>query len=179
MSRLSVPVSERDHSEGPENAPVTLVEYGDFQCPSCGDAFVIVKRLQKHFGERLRFVFRSFPLPMHPYAEHASEAAEFGASQGKFWEMHDLLFRHQRDLEDRVLRRLASEAGLSPDDLTSALEAGTYEERVAEDVESGEDSGVHGTPTFFINGQQHRGSYDPDTLLKAIEAASSTSNKQT
>ena len=170
MSKLAVPVTPRDHSEGSTKAPVTLVEYGDYQCPSCGDAYSIVKKLQKHFGDKLRFVFRNFPLEMHPYAEHAAEAAEWAAAQGKFWEMHDLLYKHQRDLRDTVLDRLAKELQLPADELTEALEQGTYEARVAEDLESGEDSGVRGTPSFYINGKNFDNSYDFETLSQAIEA---------
>jgi protein-disulfide isomerase len=170
MSKLSPPVTAKDHTQGPASAPVTLVEYGDYQCPSCGDAFPIVERLQKHFGDKLRFVFRNFPLPMHPYADHAAETAEFAASHDKFWEMHALLYKHQRNLSDASLAKLATELKLSTDDLTEALEAGTYSDRVQTDKESGEKSGVTGTPMFYINGQLYDEDYDYDTLLAAIES---------
>jgi protein-disulfide isomerase len=171
MSNLAKPVTAEDHAQGPSNAPVTLVEYGDYQCPSCGDAFPIVKQLQEHFGERLRFVFRNYPLPQHPYAEHAAEAAEFAASHGKFWEMHDLLYGHQSNLRDAELLRLAKHAGLKPEELTEALERDTYEARVQADVESGDASGVQGTPSFYINGREHAGDYDFESLVEAIEEA--------
>jgi protein-disulfide isomerase len=170
MSKLASPVTAKDHTQGPASAPVTLVEYGDYQCPSCGEAFIIVERLQKHFGDKLRFVFRNFPLPMHPYAEHAAETVEFAAAHDKFWEMHDLLYKHQRNLADASLLKLATELKLSTDDLTEALEAGTYSDRVQTDMESGEKSGVTGTPMFYINGQLYDEDYDYDTLLAAIES---------
>jgi protein-disulfide isomerase len=139
--------------------------------PSCGDAFPIVERLQKHFGDKLRFVFRNFPLEMHPYAEHAAETAEFAAAHDKYWEMHDLLFKHQRNLSDASLLKLASQLKLSTDDLTKALEAGTYKARVQHDMESGEKSGVAGTPMFYINGQLYDEDYDYETLAAAIQSS--------
>jgi protein-disulfide isomerase len=172
MSKLAVPVTSKDHIEGPATAPVTLVEYGDYQCPSCGEAFPIIKKLQQHFGDNLRFVFRNFPLPMHPYAEHAAETAEFAASQNKFWEMHDLLFRHQRDLSDKSLLRLARELDLSTTELTEALDAGTFKSRVQADMESGEASGVTGTPMFYINDRIYEDDYDFDSLVAALQSKS-------
>jgi protein-disulfide isomerase len=171
MSQLTAPVSSHDHTQGKTNAPWTLVEYGDYQCPSCGDAYPIVKQLQQHFGDQLRFVFRNFPLQMHPYAEHAAEAAEFAAAHGKFWEMHDLLFENQANLKDSALLKLAAKLRLSTDHLGHALKEGTYAERVRQDLDSGEASGLQGTPTFYINSQQHQGSYDFDSLAEAIEVA--------
>ena len=170
MSKLAAPVTTKDHIQGPANAPITLVEYGDYQCPSCGDAAPIIQKLQKHFGDKLRFVFRNFPLEMHPYAEHAAETAEFAASKDRFWEMHDLLYKHQRDLSDKSLLRLAKEVDLSTADLTKALEAGTYASRVHSDMESGEASGVTGTPMFYINGRRYEEDYDYDTLVAALQA---------
>jgi protein-disulfide isomerase len=170
MSNLSARVTSQDHSQGKTNAPWTLVEYGDYQCPSCGDAFAIVKRLQKHFGDQLRFVFRNFPLDMHPYAEHAAETAEFAAAHGKFWEMHDLLFENQDNLKDSALLKLAVQLRLSSDHLKHALSEGTYAARVKTDLDSGDASGVQGTPTFYINGQRHDGSYDYDSMVEAIES---------
>ena len=105
MPRLSVPVSARDHAQGPVEAPVTLVEYGDFQCPSCAQAFAIVQEVQKHFGDKLRFVYREYPLPMHPMAEPAAEAAEFAATEDKFWPMHDGLYRGRRDRHPHLLHQ--------------------------------------------------------------------------
>jgi protein-disulfide isomerase len=170
MSKLAVPVTANDHTEGPATAPATLVEYGDYQCPSCGDAFPLIKKLQKHFGEKLRFVFRNFPLEMHPYAEHAAETAEFAAAHDKFWEMHDLLFKHQANLTDGSLLKLAGQLKLSDADLTGALEKGTYAARVKHDLDGGLRSGVSGTPMFYLNGVLYDDEYDYDTLRSAIEA---------
>lgn len=171
MSHLAVPVTAKDHAQGPATAPVTLVEYGDYQCPSCGDAFPLVQKLQKHFGDKLRFVFRNFPLDMHPYAEHAAEAAEFAAAHHKFWEMHDALFTHQRNLADASLLKLAAHLDLSSDDLTTALEKHTYAAHVKHDLDGGIKSGVSGTPMFYINGALYDDNYDYDSLVSAIETA--------
>ncbi len=170
MSKLTAAVSSNDHSLGKTNAPWTLVEYGDYQCPSCGDAYAIVKQLQQHFGDQLRFVFRNFPLDMHPYAEHAAEAAEFAAAHGKFWEMHDLLFEHQANLKDATLLKLAVKLRLASDHLVYALKEGKYAARVKTDLESGIASGVEGTPTFYINGKRYDGDYDLDSLIEAVES---------
>ena len=149
MAKLSVAVSAKDHRQGDKSAPCTLVEYGDYQCPSCGQAYPIVKRLQKHFGKRLSFVFRNFPLTqLHPYAEPAAETAEFAGSHEKFWQMHDLLYENQNRLDD---------------------ETKEFEPRVRADFSGGVRSGVNGTPTFFINGQRHDGAYDFASLVEAID----------
>jgi len=171
MSQLAIPVSAKDHAQGPTTAPVTLVEYGDYQCPSCGDVFPLIQKLQHHFGDKLRFVFRNFPLDMHPYAEHAAETAEFAAAHNKFWEMHDALFKHQANLADASLLKLATQLKLPAADLTAALEKGTYAAHVKHDLDGGIKSGVTGTPMFYINGALYDDSYDYDTLLAAIEAA--------
>lgn len=170
MSKLSARITNQDHSHGKTNAPWTLVEYGDYQCPSCGEAHVIVKRLQKHLGDDLRFIFRNFPLEMHPHAENAAETAEFAAAHGKFWEMHNLLFDNQANLKDAALLKIAVQLHLSSDHLKHALADGTYAARVKTDLDSGIASDVQGTPTFYINGHQHEGSYDYDTLVEAIES---------
>jgi len=170
MSKLTALVSSHDHAQGKTNAPWTLVEYGDYQCPSCGDAHPIVKQLQQHFGDQLRFVFRHFPLEMHPYAEHAAEAAEFASAHGKFWEMHDLLFENQANLKDSNLLKLAARLRLGTDHLKHALEEGKYAARVKTDRDSGIASGVPGTPTFYINSHEHEGEYDFDSMVQAIEA---------
>jgi protein-disulfide isomerase len=172
MSRLSVPVGEHDHVQGDREAPCTLLEYGDYQCPSCGAAYPIVKRVQKHFGKRLAFVFRNFPLTqLHPYAEAAAETAEFAAANGRFWQMHDLLYENQDRLDEDLLVELAEHLHLAPASLEQALNSNTFEQRVKTDFSSGVRSGVNGTPTFFINGQRHDGSYDYDTLVAAIDKA--------
>jgi protein-disulfide isomerase len=170
MSKLSVPVSDKDHRQGDPDAPCTLVEYGDYQCPSCGHAYPIVKRVQKHFGKRLLFVFRNFPLSeMHPYAEPAAETAEFAGAHHKFWEMHDLLYENQDRLDDALLFQLAQQLQLDPEKLRQALASREFEPRVRTDFRGGVRSGVNGTPTFFINGQRHDGAYDYASLVDAIE----------
>jgi protein-disulfide isomerase len=172
VAKLTLPVGERDHIQGPATAPITLVEYGDYQCPYCGQAYPIVKELQKRLGTRLRFVFRNFPLStMHPHAEHAAEAAETTGAHGKFWEMHDMLYENQEALDDAALVQYASALGLDPTRFTSDMTRHTQAARVREDFMSGARSGVNGTPTFFINGVRHDDSFDFDTLLKAMEAA--------
>jgi protein-disulfide isomerase len=163
---------DRDHLQGPADAPVTLVEYGDYECPYCGAAYPIVKQLQAQLGDRLRFVFRNFPITTsHPHAEQAAEAAEAAAAQGRFWEMHDHLYEHQRHLEDGDLRGYAAELGLDVDRFERDLAQHVLAERVREDFMSGVRSGVNGTPTFYINGVRHDDSFDADTLLAAIERA--------
>src|SRR5437764_4867600 len=171
-ARLTLPVSQRDHQQGPETAPVTLVEYGDYECPYCGEAYPIVKEIQRRLGDRLRFVFRNFPLTqVHPHAEHAAEAAEAAAGQEKFWEMHDYLFEHQRALDDAHLLQYAVALNLDEERFKREMTEHVHTNRVHEDFLSGVRSGVNGTPTFFINGERHDDSYELETLLAAIEAA--------
>jgi protein-disulfide isomerase len=170
MATLKVPVGPADHSQGPADAPVTLVEYGDYECPHCGRAYPIVKALQKKLGKQLRFVFRNFPLrEIHPNAEVAAEAAEFAATQGKFWGMHDLIFENQNSLSEQMLEELARRVTLDRQALRDALRSGTFAERVQGDFSSGVRSGVNGTPTFFINSQRHDGDFELETLLQAIQ----------
>lgn len=172
VAKLTLPVGERDHIQGPATAPITLVEYGDYQCPYCGQAYPIVKELQERLGKKLRFVFRNFPLStMHPHAEHAAEAAETAGVHGKFWEMHDMLYENQEALEDGALVQYASALGLDSSQFTSEMTKHTQVARVREDFMSGARSGVNGTPTFFINGVRHDDSFELDVLLKAMEAA--------
>jgi protein-disulfide isomerase len=171
-STLSLPVGARDHAEGPAEAPVTLVEYGDYECPHCGRAFPIVKEVQRRLGKKLRFVFRNFPLAeAHPHAQHAAEAAEAAATQGKFWEMHDTLYKHQFALDDPHLAIYAKQVGLNVAEFQQELSERRQTHRVREDFMSGVRSGVNGTPTFFINGVRFDDSWDPDTLAEALEAA--------
>jgi protein-disulfide isomerase len=166
---LTLPVGPRDHAQGPENAPVTLVEYGDYECPHCGRAYPIVKRVQKQLGKRLRFVFRNFPLTnLHPHAQHAAEAAEAAASQDRFLEMHDALFEHQPALDDRHLATYASAIGLDLPRFERELADHAHASRVREDFLSGVRSGVNGTPTFFINGTRYEDSWDEETLAQAL-----------
>jgi Na+/H+ antiporter NhaA len=163
---------DEDHVRGPEDAPVTLVEYGDFECPYCGRAEPIIRELLADRGDDIRFVFRHLPLgDVHPHAQLAAEATEAAGSQGKFWEMHDLLLDHQDALTGRDLLRSADELGLDVDQFRDELKRHEHAPRIARDVESAELSGVSGTPTFFINGQRHHGAYDIDTLTKAVSAA--------
>ena len=172
VAKLTLPVGERDHIQGPATAAITLVEYGDYQCPYCGQAYPIVKELQEQLGKKLRFVFRNFPLStMHPYAEHAAEAAETAGADGKFWEMHDMLYENQEALDDEDLVQYATALGLDPLRFTTDLAKHTKAARVREDFMSGARSGVNGTPTFFINGVRHDDSFELASLLKAMEAA--------
>jgi protein-disulfide isomerase len=172
MATLRTPVTPEDHIQGPENADATLVEYGDYECPHCGHAHPILKRVQKHFGKGLRFVFRNFPLnEMHPHAESAAETAEFAGARGTFWEMHDGLFENQDRLGGPLYAKLAQEMRLSPAELRQALEEGKYKNRVRADFSSGVRSGVNGTPTFFINGKRHDGPFDYESLVLAVEDA--------
>jgi protein-disulfide isomerase len=171
-ARLTVPVGSRDHVQGAMTAPVTLVEYGDFECPYCGRAHPIVKALQRAVGNEMRFVYRHFPLSsVHPHAERAAQAAEAAGAQGKFWEMHDTLFEHQGTLADADLQRFAGQLGLDMERWNREMGARLYAPRVREDFLSGVRSGVNGTPTFFINGVRHDGAYDLQTLQLAIQAA--------
>jgi len=172
-SKLTLPVSEdRDHVQGSSDARVTLVEYGDYECPYCGEAYPIVKDLQERMGERLRFVFRNFPITTsHPHAEQAAEAAEGAAAQGRFWEMHDHLYENQRRLSDDDLHSYARVLDLDLDLFGKGLAEHVHADRVHEDFLSGVRSGVNGTPTFFINGLRHDDSYEPETLLMALQRA--------
>lgn len=172
MSPLKVLVGPTDHVQGDADAACTLVEYGDYECPHCGRAYPIVKRIQKHFGKRLRFVFRNFPLSeMHPYAESAAETAEFAGAQGKFWEMHDRLFENQVRLGGELYLELAQELAIDPAELRVALEEEKYKAKVRTDFTGGARSGVNGTPTFFINGHRHDAPFDYDYLADAIDEA--------
>jgi protein-disulfide isomerase len=170
---LTMPVTgDRDHFQGPADAAVTLVEYGDYECPFCGAAYPIIKELQARTGELLRFVFRNFPITTsHPHAERAAEAAEAAAAQGRFWEMHDLLYENQRRLRDQDLRDYAERLGLDIEPFDKELADHIHAARVREDFMSGVRSGVNGTPTFYINGVRHDDSYDLETLLTAVERA--------
>jgi len=160
-----VPVGPDDHVQGPADAPVTLVECGDYECPHCGHAYPIVKALQKRFGKQLRFAFRNFPLrEIHPYAEAAAETAEFAATHGKFWEMHDLIFETQNSLSEQMPGELAQRLTLDRQVLTEALRSGAFAGRVRRDFSGGVRSGVNGTPTFFINGHRHDGDFELETL---------------
>ena len=162
---------ERDHIRGPDHASVTLVEYGDLECPYCGQAETVIRELLSDFGE-LRYVWRHLPLnDVHPHAQLAAEAAEAAAAQGKFWEMHDSLLSHQDRLNVRDLIDDAESLGLDVDAFREYIRKNKAAGRIAEDVESADLSGVSGTPTFFINGHRHQDAYDIDTLSKAVRLA--------
>ena len=168
---LTLPVSARDHAEGPADAPLTLVEYGDYQCPYCGAAYPVVKQIQKRMGKKLRFVFRNFPLTQaHPYAMIAAEAAEAAALQEKFWEMHDLLFEQQTFLEPDIIPLWAKKIGLDLERFGKDIPEGSIAKRIKEDRQSGIRSGVNGTPTFYINGTRYDGQPDVESLLAALQS---------
>jgi NhaA family Na+:H+ antiporter len=167
---LKPPVGDRDHIRGQADAPVTLVEYGDYECPHCRQVAPIIEELRARFGDRLRYVFRHFPLTtMHPHAQLAAEAAEAAAAQGKFWEMHDLLFERQDALDEGDLIQYAIELGLDAERFERELPDHVYAGRVREDFLSGVRSGANGTPTFFLNGVRYDGPWDLDSLIAEIE----------
>jgi Na+/H+ antiporter NhaA len=162
---------ERDHIRGPQDATITLVEYGDMECPFCGQAEPVLRELLADFGD-LRYVWRHLPLTdVHPHAQLAAEATEAAGVQGQFWEMHDLLFAHQDELRPQNLHEYAAQLGLDVERFTRDLRKHSLAARVADDVDSADLSGVSGTPTFFINGRRHHGAYDIDTLSKGVRAA--------
>lgn len=170
MAKLKVPIGKKDHIQGNINAPVKLVEYGDFECPNCGQAYPIVKRIQEEMGNKLCLVFRNFPLKeLHKHAFSAACAAEAAGKQKKFWEMHDILFEHQEALHDEDLREYAEALELNVDQFINDMRSEEIAKRVQEDFVNGVRSGVNGTPTFYINGIRYDDSYDYDTLQKALE----------
>jgi protein-disulfide isomerase len=172
MKTVTVPMSMKDHITGKKNAPVTLLEYGDFECPYCGQAYPIVERIREIEGDDLRFVFRHFPLTqIHPHALPAALAAEAAGKQKKFWEMHHLFFENQNALEDGDLVAYAEELGLDLGQFVRDMQAPDVRQKVREDFLSGIRSGVNGTPTFFINGFRFDGSFEQEYLLAAIEEA--------
>jgi len=169
---LTPSITARDHIQGPSSARIVLVEYGDYECPYCGEAYGVIKELQQRLGDQLCFVFRNFPLATaHPHAEAAAEAAEAAAGQGKFWEMHDILYENQAALEDEDLVRYATSVGLSLPRFTRDINQHVHAPRVREDFRSGVRSGVNGTPSFFISGTRHNGPYDFRSLFAALNEA--------
>ncbi len=172
---LAPPISEKDHAEGPASARVTLVEYGDYQCPYCGAGYQIVKQLQKAMGKELRFVFRNFPLRRaHPFAEHAAIAAEAAGarSEAAFWSMHDTLYENQQALDDDDLAGYAKQVGLTSEELDQAYAGGAAADRVRTDFRSGVRSGVNGTPTFFVNGERYDDDWtNVDAFVAVLRAA--------
>ena len=168
----------RDHVRGPADAPLTLLEFGDFECPFCGHATGLVDELRRRFGDELRYVFRHLPLPdAHPYAELAAEASEAAAAQGRFWEYHDMLFRNQDQLEPEDLLGYAGELDLDVEHFARELEDGVHSARVREDVASAEASGARATPTFFVGDRRHLGPYDAETLARALEATGARADR--
>ncbi len=178
MTSLTKPVTPEDHIQGPEDAPVTLIEYGDFQCPHCGAAYFVLKEVQERMGDRLRFVYRHFPISQsHEYAMPAAEASESAAAQGKFWEMHDYIFEHQDLLDRQHLPQFAEAIGLSGDQVRQDLENHTYEDQIQEDFMGGVRSGVNGTPSLFINGERYNGPVALNQLLRALEESAKSCTK--
>ena len=168
-TKLTSPDPKHDHLQGPIDAPITLLEYGDYQCPACGDAYPMVKAIQQRMGRELCFAFRNFPLTnIHPYAEHAAEVAEAAGVQGRFWEMHDLLFENQRALHDDDLVSYAKTLGLDDARLAREVRDGEHTARVREDFRHGVRAGVNATPTFFINGERYDGASGLEPLLAAL-----------
>jgi protein-disulfide isomerase len=167
---LTVPVNiGSDHIRGSINAPITIVEYGDYECPYTAMAYPVVKEIMRQFDEKIYFVFRNFPLnEIHPHAQHAAEAAEAAADQDKFWEMHDYLFEHQKALDDAHLLEYAKK-GLDIDKFKKDMSGHVYASIINRSLKSGIDSGVEGTPTFFINGEPYEDSWDQNTLSSFLK----------
>ena len=169
--RLTPPAGDTDHAEAGAAWNVTLVQYGDYECPACGQVYPVVKEVQQRLGGALRFVFRNFPLrDMHPHAEAAALLAEGAAAAGRFWAMHDRLYENQDHLDRASLVRYGLELGMSTEQVDAAL-AGALRQKIADDLESGRHSGVNGTPTFFVDGARFDGYWDANGLLRALRAA--------
>src|SRR5437899_3452079 len=177
--KLTLPVSsDRDHIQGRTSAPVTLIEYGDYECPYCGQAYPIIKKVQKQLGNKLCFVFRNFPLTeIHPHAEHAAEAAEAAAVQNRFWEMYDYIYEHQQALDDKHLEKYAEDLGLNLAKFKNEMSSHIHAGPIREDFLSGIHSGVNGTPTFYINGIRYNDSWDLETLLETLRSAIKKTDK--
>ena len=176
MSKLKQPVTEKDHVKGELHSPVILVEYGDFQCPHCGAAYPIVKKIEKDYKENLAFAFRHFPLAeIHPFAQAAAVASEAAANQGKFWQMHSLIFENQQLLGLEMLLQLAESLNLNMNTFGHDFKDPKLFQKVEDQFESGILSGVNGTPSFYINGIKYEGSYDYESLTRAIDQAISES----
>lgn len=172
MSQLTPPVSSKDHIQGNKEAPLTLVEYGDFQCEHCGQAYPIIKQVQEALGDQLRFVYRNFPLSeAHPDAFKAAVAAEAAALQQQFWDIHAILYEHQEALSWNDLFRYAQNIGLDMQRFEEDVQKESLAEKVEADFESGVRSGVNGTPSFFINGEKYEGSRDAYDLINYLRAS--------
>jgi protein-disulfide isomerase len=173
LSKLLLPIQADDHVQGPPEAAYTLVEYGDYECPGCGRLFITIRELCARLGDKLRLVFRHYPRSgVHPHAQQAAEAAESAGAQGRFWEMHDLLFANQNALAKKDLFRYAEQLSLAMQRFRKDLKAGVYRDLVREDFRRGVANGVYGTPALFINGIRHDGAQDADTLLAKLTGAS-------
>lgn len=169
-NQLKPALSDEDHSQGSNNAAVTLVEYGDYQCGDCGDAYVQIKDAQDALGDDLRVVFRNFPLAeSHPHATAAAQAAEAAARQNKFWEMHDVLLENQQALSSHDLMDYAKQVGLDLEQFKQDLKSGAVSDKVDADFESGARSGVNGTPSFFINGEKYDGDWRDGALTDFLQ----------
>jgi protein-disulfide isomerase len=172
LSKLLLPVQPDDHVQGVPDARYTLVEYGDYECPNCGQLFMTLRDLHEEFGDELRLVFRHYPLSgIHPHAEQAAEAAEAAGAQGRFWEMHDMLFQNQHGLKTKSLEGYAQQLGLDVKRFHEELKNRTYEERVREDFRRGVANGVYSTPGLFINGVRYGGAMDRDSLLERLKGS--------
>jgi protein-disulfide isomerase len=171
MAHLIQPVNQADHIKGPFNAPLTLVEYGDYECPYCGSAYFIIKQLQEHLKNDFRFVFRNFPLKeSHPYALMAADAAEAAAKQNKFWEMHDCIYENQNSLSPESLVEFAQRIHLNMDEFKKDVESRSVASKIEEDFKTGVRSGVNGTPCFFINEERYEGIPSFNALLRVLKA---------
>ncbi|MGA2443097.1 MAG: thioredoxin domain-containing protein [Tepidisphaeraceae bacterium] len=170
---LADPVTERDHAIGPAGAPITIVEYGDYECPDCLNAVPVIEQVRKKLGDRLRFVFRHFPQSsIHPHASAAAEAAEAAAEQGKFWEMHQTLFQHQKELAEVDLSHLGLTLGLEIYKFETSRNQERHRVRIRTDFESGLRSGVKGTPTLFMNGRRYDGPVNANAIIAATKSVS-------
>jgi protein-disulfide isomerase len=170
LVELFAPVTERDHVRGSLDAPVVIVEYGDYECPYCGRAYWVIKELLEQLGGQIAFVFRNFPVTeTHPRANAVAEALEAAGGQGRFWEMHDWFYEHQHQLEGLDLERHAGIIGLDVEQWRKELRERAYRDRVHEDLETGRESGVTGTPTLFMNGVRYQGDYDFQSMVAAIQ----------
>lgn len=169
---LTPPISRNDHTLGDLDAPLQMLEFGDYQCPYCGAAQPVIQEIRRELGDRLLYAFRNFPLvQVHQYAEQAAEAAEAAGAQGKFWEMHDLLYQNQHALDYNHLVGYADQLGLDVEKFQQDLRDHAYRAKIASDYRSGEESGVPGTPTFFLNGIMYQGPIEPDAIIAAIRQA--------
>jgi protein-disulfide isomerase len=175
---LRVPVDGTDHTQGPVDAPVTLVEYGDYQCPYCGAAYPVVKQLQERFGDDLRLVFRNFPLQqLHENAMSAALTAEFAATKGRFWEVHDALYENQDQLGPELYAAILTQVGVGAGELRAALESETYFAKVKKDFDGGVRSGVNGTPSFFANGTRYDEARDFETMAEMLDRVIAAARK--